>query len=147
MALITTGVISSPDRRANSAEDTDGIRAIRHGGWAGFLDPAALSSTPAWFQRQVQATNPEMLALWFEAYADWNPWDRLSQMAIPILMFVGELEDPEHWNSRAAELAPNARLVRLAGLDHLGAYIRCDLVAPVAKEFLDGIRLAVELEG
>ncbi len=100
---------------------------------------------PAWFQRQVQATNPEMLALWFEAYADWNPWDRLSQMAIPILMFVGELEDPEHWNSRAAELAPNARLVRLAGLDHLGAYIRSDLVVPVAKEFLDGIRLAVEL--
>ena len=147
VALITTGVISSPDRRANSAEDTDGIRAIRHGGWAGFLDPAALSWMPAWFQRQVQATNPEMLALWFEAYADWNPWDRLSQMAIPILMFVGELEDPEHWNSRAAELAPNARLVRLAGLDHLGAYIRCDLVAPVAKEFLDGIRLAVELEG
>src|SRR2546425_5821038 len=57
VALITTGVISSPDRRANSAEDTDGIRAIRHGGWAGFLDPAALSSMPAWFQRQVQATN------------------------------------------------------------------------------------------
>jgi len=138
-ALITTGVISNPDRRANAAEDAESISALRDGGWSGFLDPAALSSMPAWFQRQVQSTNPEMLALWFEAYTDWNPWERLSQMALPILMFVGELEDPEHWNSRAAELAPNARVVRLDGLEHLGAYIRVDSVVPVAKEFLTGI--------
>jgi pimeloyl-ACP methyl ester carboxylesterase len=138
-ALITTGVISNPNRTANAAEDAEGISAIRRGGWAGFLDPDALSSMPEWFRRQAEATNPEMLALWLEAYAGWNPWERLPQIAIPILMFVGELEDPEQWNSRAAELAQNARVVRLAGLDHLGAYIRADLVVPVAKEFLAGI--------
>jgi pimeloyl-ACP methyl ester carboxylesterase len=137
-ALITTGVISNRDRMANAADNEEGITALRDGGWAGFLDPPALSSMPAWFQRQVQATNPEMLALWFEAYADWNPWELLPEIAIPILMFVGELEDPEDWNSRAAELAPNARVVRLAALDHLGAYVRCDLVVPIAKEFLAG---------
>jgi len=91
---------------------------------------------PTWFQRQVQTTNPEMVALWLEAYGDWDPWARLPQIATPILMFVGQLEDPEEWNSRAAKLAPNARVVRMTGLDHLEAYIRSDLVLPVAKEFL-----------
>lgn len=135
-ALITTGVISNPDRRANAAEDTQGISELRERGWDGLLGSGTVGSMPAWFQRQVQTTNPEMVALWFEAYGDWDPWARLPEIAVPILMFVGELEDPEGWNSRAAKLAPKAKAVRLAGLDHLGGYIRSDLVLPVAKEFL-----------
>lgn len=131
-ALIMTGVISDPDRSAKAAKDAAGVKAIRERGW----DAAAFSSTPAWFQHQVRQTNPEMLALWLDAYGDWNPWTRLRQIATPILMFVGEFEDPEDWNSRAARLAPDARVVRLAGLDHLGAYIRSDLILPTAMEFL-----------
>ena len=135
-ALITTGVISNPDRRANAAEDAETIGGIREHGWDGLLGTGTVSSMPTWFQRQVQTTNPEMVALWLEAYGDWDPWALLPQIVTPILMFVGQLEDPEEWNSRAAKLAPNARVVRMTGLDHLEAYIRSDLVLPVAKEFL-----------
>jgi hypothetical protein len=51
-------------------------------------------------------------------------------------MFVGELEDPEHLNDRAAEQMRNARVMRLEGLDHLDAFIRSDLVLPQAMAFL-----------
>jgi pimeloyl-ACP methyl ester carboxylesterase len=135
-ALITTGVVSNPDRRASAAEDAEAISGIREHGWDGLLGTGTVDSQPRWFQRQVQTTNPEMVALWLEAYGDWDPWAQLPQIATPILMFVGELEDPEDWNSRAPLLAPNARVVRLAGLDHLEAYVRSDLVLPLAKEFL-----------
>jgi hypothetical protein len=74
----------------------------------------------------------------YEAYGDWNPWQVMAQIAAPILMFVGELEDPEGWNSRAALRAQNGRVVRLGGLDHPGDYIRSDLVLPSAIEFLNG---------
>ena len=135
-ALITTGVISNPDRRANAAEDAQAVSDIRERGWDGLLGSGAVDSMPPWFQRQVQATNPEMVALWLEAYGNWDPWVRLPQLTTPILMFVGELEDPEDWNSRSAKLALDARVVRLAGLDHLAAFIHSDLVLPAAKEFL-----------
>jgi hypothetical protein len=51
-------------------------------------------------------------------------------------MFVGDLEDPEHLNDRAAELMRDATVRRLEGLDHLGAFIASDLVIPTALEFL-----------
>jgi pimeloyl-ACP methyl ester carboxylesterase len=134
--LITTGVMSNPDREAVAAEDAASASVIRQRGWDGILDPAELASVPEWFERQVQSTNPEMLALWWEANAGWDPWVHLPQIKVPTLMFVGELEDPEHWNSRAAHLAPDATVIRLPGLDHLEAYVRSDLVVPAAMEFL-----------
>jgi pimeloyl-ACP methyl ester carboxylesterase len=135
-ALITTGVISNPDRRADATENRQAIEGINQRGWDAIVEPAELAAAPDWLQRQVQTTNPHMVRLWFEAYESWNPWTRLPEIATPILMFVGELEDPENWTSRAAQLAPNARALRLPGLDHLGAYIRSDLVLAAALEFL-----------
>jgi pimeloyl-ACP methyl ester carboxylesterase len=135
-ALITTGVITNPDRRADAAETAETIKDIGERGWDALVDPDALASSPAWFQRQVEQTNVGMVARWLEACGDWDPWARLPGVTIPILMFVGELEDPEEWSTRAARIAPNARAVRLAGIDHLGAYARSELVLPGAIEFL-----------
>jgi pimeloyl-ACP methyl ester carboxylesterase len=135
-ALITTGVISNPDRSADAAENREAIEGIRLRGWDAIVEPTELAAAPAWFSRQVKSTNPQMLSLWFEAYETWSPWARLPEIATPILMFVGELEDPDDWNSRAAQLAINARVVRLPGLNHLDAYVRSDLVLPPAIEFL-----------
>jgi pimeloyl-ACP methyl ester carboxylesterase len=137
-ALITTGVIGNPDRAADAANIQDAIDGMRQRGWDAIVEPDALVGVPAWFQRQVQATNPQMLSLWFQAYEGWNPWALLPQIATPTLMFVGELEDPEDWNSRAARLAADARVIRLAGLDHLQAFARSDLVLEAGLEFLRG---------
>jgi pimeloyl-ACP methyl ester carboxylesterase len=135
-ALITTGVIGNPDRGVNADEIREAIDGIGHQGWDAIVDPAALALAPAWFKHQVQSTNPHMLSLWFEAYGGWDPCILLPRIPAPILMFVGELEDPDDWNSRAAQLAGNARVVRLPGLDHLQAFIRSDLVVPEAMQFL-----------
>jgi pimeloyl-ACP methyl ester carboxylesterase len=135
-ALITTGVIGNPDRGVNADEIREAIEGIREQGWDAIVDPTALATAPAWFKHHVQSTNPHMLSLWFEAYGAWDPWTLLPRISAPILMFVGELEDPEDWNSRAAKLAPKARVEWLAGLDHLEAFIRSDLVLPAAIDFL-----------
>ena|ERR1700693_1324421 len=135
-ALITTGVIGNPDRGVDADEIREAIDGIGHQGWDAIVDPAALALAPAWFKHHVESTNPHMLSLWFEAYGGWDPWTLLPRISAPILMFVGELEDPDDWNSRAAQLAGNARVVRLPGLDHLQAFIRSDLVVPEALEFL-----------
>ena len=139
-ALITTGVMGNPDREVDAAETREAIDGLRERGWDAIVEPDTLTGVPDWFRRQVQTTNPQMLSLWFEAYGGWNPWARLPEIAAPILMFVGELEDPDDWNSRAAQLAVNARVVRLAGLDHLQAFSRSDLVLEAATEFLSGVR-------
>lgn len=135
-SLITTGVIGGPDRQADAAELAGALVGIRQRGWDEVIDAEGFASLPAWFQRQIRETDPEMLALWWEAYGNWDPWTRLPTMSVPILMFVGELEDPHEWNTRAARLAPDAQVIRLAGLDHPGAYIHSELVLPAALEFL-----------
>jgi pimeloyl-ACP methyl ester carboxylesterase len=94
-ALITTGVITNPDRKADAAETAETIKDLRARGWDALVDPTEPASLPAWFQRQVEKTNVEMLVRWLEAYGDWDPWVRLATLTTPILMFVGELEDPD----------------------------------------------------
>ena len=138
-ALITTGVVSNPDRRADKEETLHAMTKLREGGWNAFLDSAEIDQIPSWFQRQIESTNPEMLALWMEAWVGWDPWERLSHVTAPALMFVGEQEDPHDWNSRAGRLMRDARVVRLLGLDHLAAYIHADLVLPTAIEFLSRV--------
>jgi hypothetical protein len=77
-----------------------------------------------------------MVALWLENEANWDTWSHLPAITVTVQMFVGDLEDPEHRNERAAKLMRYASVRRLEGLDHLDAFIRSDLVVPVAMEFL-----------
>jgi len=134
--LLATGAIETPDRAAHAAENLESARELRTHGWQIENDPSQPTAIPGWFQRHFDSTDPEMLALWLEGEADWDMWSHLASITVPIQMFVGDLEDPEHLNDRAAELMRDARVLRLDGVDHLGAFIRSDLVIPTAMDFL-----------
>ena len=134
--LLATGAIETPDRALNAAENLDGARALRTRGWEPATYQSQPTPIPAWLQHHFDSTDPEMVALWLEGEAEWDMWSQLASISVPVQMFVGDREDPEHLNDRAAELMRDARVLRLDGLDHLGAFIRSDLVVPAALEFL-----------
>ena len=146
-AVITTGGMTLQETAfaedavtaANMLADNARAAAIlRQRGWEGFFEGWDWTPSP-WFQRQVDATNPEMLALWSDAYGLWDTWALLPGITAPVLMFVGDLEDPEHGTERGAQRIGNAQVVRLPGQDHITVYERSDLVLPVAIEFLAGL--------
>lgn len=145
-AVVTTGGWTPQDKPL--AEDEPAAKAmlddarrvaavLRERGWDGFLEGWQWNLTP-WFQRQVDATNPEMLALWYDAYGLWDTWALLPRIDAPVLMFVGDLEDVEHGTESAASRIRDARVVRLDGKDHITAYERSELVLPTATKFLAG---------
>jgi pimeloyl-ACP methyl ester carboxylesterase len=132
-AVVSSGVIgpntSTPEENREQASE------LRRDGWGDVVADSGWAPSP-WFMRQFEATNPEMLALWYEAYGDWDTWSLLPKIEAPVLMFVGELEDPDRSTDAAGQRIRDARVIRLAGLDHIGAYERSDLVLPAAREFL-----------
>lgn len=139
MTLQETTFAEDADLAANVVADNARVAAIlRERGWEGFLDGWDWTLSP-WFQRQVDATNPEMLALWYVAYGLWDTWALLPQITAPVLMFVGDLEDPEHGTEKGAQRIGRAQVIRLPGEDHITAFERSDLVLPVAIEFLAGL--------
>ena len=134
--LLATGAIETPDRAANAAENLKGARALRARGWEPVSYQSEPTEIPAWLQRHFDSTDPEMVALWLEGEGEWDMWSHLPSVTVPVQMFVGDLEDPEHLNDRAAELMRDAQVLRLESLDHLGAFVRSELVIPTAIEFL-----------
>lgn len=139
MTLQETTLASDTTMAARVLADNARVAAIlRQRGWEGFLEGQDWTLSP-WFQRQVDATNPEMIALWYEAYGLWDTWALLPQISAPVLMFVGDLEDPEHGTERGAQRIRRAEVVRLPGEDHITAYERSGLVLPLAIEFLAGL--------
>ena len=134
--LLATGAIETPDRALNASENLEGARELRTHGWQPEVFQSQPIEIPKWFQRHFDSTDPEMVALWLEGEGDWDMWSHLGSVTIPVQMFVGDLEDPEHLNDRAADMMRHAKVLRLGGVDHLGAFIRSDLVLKPAMEFL-----------
>lgn len=133
-AIITTGVVGpsvAPEKYLDYA------RRLRGPNWGGLLERERWTLSP-WFQRQFESTNPEMLALFYEAHGDWSTWDLLPRITAPVLMFVGELEDPEGWTDAAARRISKAQVVRIPGRDHITAYERSDAVLEEAMDFVWG---------
>jgi pimeloyl-ACP methyl ester carboxylesterase len=136
MSLQETTIAEDAAMAANVLAHNARMAAIlRQRGWEGFIEGWDWNLSP-WFQRQVSATNPEMLALWYDAYGLWDTWALLPQITAPVLMFVGDLEDPEHGTERGAERIRQAQVIRLPAEDHITAFERSELVLPVAIEFL-----------
>jgi pimeloyl-ACP methyl ester carboxylesterase len=101
------------------------------------LEKAEGITFPAWFWRQMTDTDGEMVALEVLGEAEWHgPWSLLPRIATPVLMLVGELEDPDRDTARAAAILPDGRCVMFPGLGHVGAFLRSDLAAADAIPFL-----------
>ena len=135
-ALLMTGAMETPDRALNAAENIEGAEALRTHGWQPDTFQSRPRAIPTWFQRHFDTTDPEMVALWLDGEAGWDAWSHLSAVTVPVQMFVGDLEDPDHFNDRVGERMGHCSVMRLEGLDHLDAFIRSDLVIPRAMAFL-----------
>lgn len=60
----------------------------------------------------------------------------LANMTMPCLIYVGEEDARLEPSERVASQLHNAKLVRLPGLDHMGALVMKDMVMPHVKDFL-----------
>jgi pimeloyl-ACP methyl ester carboxylesterase len=92
---------------------------------------------PPEIDRNVRATDPLMYALDGVAWMRWKgPKSALGQLRAPLLLLTGEREDPERATERTVAAVPGARMARIAGVGHLGAFYRSELAVPVAFPFL-----------
>lgn len=144
-ALVATGVIDDPD--ANEAEERAETiayaEAIRAGGMQ-FLVDGYTAEAPMlpWFRDQMLATDPDVFADSLLAGLAWpGTWPLLARITCPTLMLVGEREDPDGLNPRAAAQMPHAQCVTFPGLNHIQAFERSDLAQPHVLAFLRDLRL------
>jgi len=82
-------------------------------------------------------TEPEVVARELECFAGWSAWPLFGRIQAPTLLIAGEHES-EHLGDAAAAL-PNARIVVLSGLGHLGAFFHSECVLPHVVPFLHSI--------
>jgi pimeloyl-ACP methyl ester carboxylesterase len=92
---------------------------------------------PEAIDRNVREGDPLMHALDGVAWMDWRgPKSVLANFSAPILIFTGEKEDPGRETENTVAHLRNARMVRVPGVGHLGAFSRSELVLPQATQFL-----------
>ena len=88
--------------------------------------------------RNVREGDPLMHALDGVAWRSWHgPAAVLDRFPAPLLMLTGEIEDPNRATEAMVAKVPGARIVRVPGVGHLGAFYRSDLTLPVAVPFLE----------
>lgn len=92
---------------------------------------------PPAIDANVRGGDPWMHALDGVAWLRWKgPKSALQQIHAPLLFLTGEKEDPDHATENTVASTPGARMVRIPGVGHLGAFYRSDLAVPSALPFL-----------
>lgn len=92
---------------------------------------------PETIDRNVRDGDPLMHALDGVAWLRWQgPRTVLQKFEAPILMLTGEKEDSDHVTEKTVAAVQGARMVRIPGVGHLGAFYRSDLTLPHALPFL-----------
>jgi pimeloyl-ACP methyl ester carboxylesterase len=87
--------------------------------------------------RNVRETDPRMGALRRVAWRSWRgPKSVLPSIRAPVLMILGEKEDPEGATQSIVATFRDARLVTLPGQGHLSSFYRSELALPHALPFL-----------
>jgi len=117
------------------------VAELRSRGWWFLLyDMTAAEKypVPQWMLDRITATDIEPYVAWSEERPSWNwsPWDALPLVDAPVLMIVGELEDPEDVMGEAASLMKDATRIRLLDLEHINAFLDSGQVLPHVTEFL-----------
>ncbi|MEU8551957.1 alpha/beta hydrolase [Streptomyces roseoverticillatus] len=133
--LAVSGFMTELERLA-TAGDMDGLVALtlRTFGAAGTDGDDAQaadhvrSAVRAWF-----TNHPHQVT-------DAPAFDRLGELAVPCLLALGELDQPEviRCNEEMAARIPGCRLVRLRGSDHLPTLREPDTVASLILETCEG---------
>ena len=145
--LIASGAIGprdycEPEERLDAEESAELCRMYGLGHMIKELEEAEGLTFPAWFWQQMTGTDSEMFALQVLGAAQWRgPWSLLDRIKVSVLMLVGELEDPQGDNLRAASTLSSARCITFDGLGHVGAYLRSDLALAYAVPFVKALAL------
>lgn len=92
---------------------------------------------PEPIDRNVRETDPSMGALRRLAWRSWHgPKSALPMVRSPVLIIVGEKEDPEHDTSKVVEGLSEGKLAMLQGHGHISSFYRSDVAVPLALPFL-----------
>lgn len=143
--LIGTGALRLRDRTELPRVDPEKEIAdtVAEGGVSFEVDrrmKAENDRFPDDIDRNVREGDPRMLAMTGIAWLDWKgPRSVLEHWSTPILMLTGEREDPDRVTEHTVAAVPGARIVRIPGVGHLGAFARSDLALPHAKLFLQDV--------
>ena len=121
------------------------VAELRKKGWWCILDPMLAAErlpVPRWFLDRVVATDLEPLIAYTQGRVRWNwsPWDAAPRVAAPVLILVGELEDPDDVMGELAAQMPAASRVRIPGHEHINAFLDSDFTVPRIQEFLAAVR-------
>jgi pimeloyl-ACP methyl ester carboxylesterase len=144
-AVIASGAIGprdygEPDERLDAERSANLSRQHGLGHLIKELEAAEGLTFPHWFWRQMTNTEGEMFALEVLGAAEWQGlWTLLPRIKAPVLMLVGELEDRQGDNPRAASILPKAQCVTFAALGHVGVFLRSDLALAQAVPFLQAV--------
>ena len=134
---------SEEDSMRERAEAAAWIRSNGMEGLVRSLREEEGEDVPDWFADQMLSTDPEMFALELEGWADWpGPWSLFEDIQAPTLIVVGELEEgrpgvAEYHAKEAAASIPNGGALSLAGLGHVGAFVRSELVLPHLQALIE----------
>ena len=90
---------------------------------------------PKWKARLLAGDVDALIAM--ASRSEGTDYDNvLSALTVPCLILVGENDDSYSRARKASEVLPNATFVSLAGLNHIEACCRADLVLPHILRFL-----------
>ena len=88
---------------------------------------------PAWLRDEFLETDPRQFMLTIEANASHpDPWGALQAIRARTVLIAGTEEDPNDDQTPMAERIPGARSVHIAGVAHVGAFLRPDDVVAAA---------------
>ena len=129
--LVSLGSIGSMDEEERQGRESlaDTIRANGVQSLIGYFEEAEGIRFPEWLCDQFRTTNNEIFALEMLAWETWRgAWDRMAEIQVPVMMIVGEGEDPDGLAHEAAKILPKGKAITLAGKGHLGAFLAADEV-------------------
>lgn len=141
-ALIASGGVGArdyddPGERREVEAHAEAYRRQGLGPLIKNLERAEGIEFPDWFWQQMTDTDAEMFTLERLGETRWHgPLSLLPVIEAPVLMLVGELEDPDRNSAQAVRSLRTGRCVTFPGLGHVGAYLRSDLALAAAVPFL-----------
>lgn len=125
------------------------VAELREKGWGCILDPMVAAErlpVPRWFLDRVEVTDLLPLIAYTQGRVlwTWSPWDAAPRVAVPTLILVGELEDPDDVMGELAAQMPAATRVRIPGREHINAFLDSQFVVPRIQQFLGAAQAAGE---
>ncbi|MEP6758384.1 MAG: alpha/beta hydrolase, partial [Actinomycetota bacterium] len=125
-ALVVLGTIFDPP----DVEPTTSVydEPVRVGGMETVVDTMERDEglvLPGWLRDEFLSTDPRQFVLTIDVNAtDPDPWNALETIRARTVLIAGGDEDPNDVQEVMARRIPNARSVHVAGVGHVGAFLR-----------------------